>query len=358
MKALGKAAVAALLGMAVSCGRSFENPLPVAMGDPFLLCPTDGGYYLYGTSDKYDGFVTYRSTDLSTWEEIPQVFDIRQEKAWGTKWHWAPEVYERDGRFYMLYSANWKVNPNQDVENFRIGVAVSDSPEGPFVNVSPEPLFDPGFPVIDAHVFFDDETGEAYLYCSRACYKHPVESELSQKMKEEGVFDEITESWIYGVALKPDLSGTIGEPVLLLRPPVKMDDPQLEWESRSVLAGEIGMRWSEGPFVVKHDGRYHMIYSANYFGGSHYAMGCAVSDNPLGPFVKSPLNPVMEGNGIVTGTGHGMIATLPAGQKVCVYHGRTAETGDARVVFIDRMHFSQEGDLVIDGPTLHTPVKY
>lgn len=346
-----------LLYTLVSCGQTVQNPLPVNMGDPFLLCPSTGGYYLYGTSEKYNGFATYRSSDLSSWEEIPQVFDPRQDKAWGTDCHWAPEVYERNGRFYMFYSANWKENPNGEEENFRIGVAESLSPEGPFVNISSSPLFDPGFPVIDASVYFDDEAGEAYLYFSRCCYKNPVESELAVKMREEGVFDEIRESWIYGIRLNPDLSGTIGEAVLLLRPPLEMDNKQTEWESRSVLSGEINMRWTEGPFVVKHDGKYHMIYSANFFGGSHYAMGCAVADSPLGTFVKYPDNPVLEGNGKVTGTGHGMCATLPSGKMVCVYHGRTAATGDARVVFIDRMHFSRKGDLVIDGPTLETPVQ-
>ena len=357
MRTICKLLTFTLLCSFASCGKTVQNPLPVEMGDPFLLCPSTGGYYLFGTSDKYNGFVTYRSTDLSSWEEIPPVFDPHQEKAWGTNCHWAPEVYERNGRFYMFYSANWKENPNGDIENFRIGVAESISPEGPFINVSTAPLFDPGFPVIDASVYFDDEAGEAYLYFSRCCYKNPVESELAVKMREDGVFQEITESWIYGIALTPDLSGPIGEPVLLLRPPMQMDDPQTEWESRSVVSREINMRWSEGPFVIKHDGRYHMIYSANYFGGSHYAMGCAVASSPLGPFIKCPNNPVLEGNGKVTGTGHGMFATLPSGKMVCVYHGRTAATGNARVVFIDKMHFSPEGDLVIDGPTLKTSVR-
>lgn len=340
-----------------SCGSQIRNPLSVEMGDPFLLCPSTGGYYLYGTSEKYDGFVTYRSRDLVTWEEIPQVFDPLQEGAWGTSCHWAPEVYERDGKFYMFYSANWKENPDGEEEVFRIGVAQSDSPEGPFVNVSDSPLFDPLYPVIDANVFFDDKSGRAYLYFSRCCYKHPVETALSAKMRLEGVYQEIEESWIYGIELKADLSGTIGSPVMLLRPPVEMDDPQTEWESRSVLSHEVNRRWSEGSFLIEHDGRYHMIYSGNFFGGSHYAMGCAVSDSPLGPFVKCAGNPVLEGDGSVTATGHGMCTRLPNGKMVCVYHGRTAETGDARVVFIDRVHFSASGNLVIDGPTIGTPVR-
>ena len=93
-----------LWGMVISCGRSFQNPLPVQMGDPFLLCPSGGGYYLYGTSEKYDGFVTYRSSDLSSWVEIPPVFDPRQDNAWGISCHWAPEVYERNGPGRLVWS--------------------------------------------------------------------------------------------------------------------------------------------------------------------------------------------------------------------------------------------------------------
>ena len=78
-----------------------------------------------------------------------------------------------------------------------------------------------------------------------------MESEIAEKAKKEGKFDEIEESWIYGIEVKPDLTEVIGEPVLLLRPPVKLDDTQSEWESRSVTSGEINRRWTEGPYTMK-----------------------------------------------------------------------------------------------------------
>jgi hypothetical protein len=49
-------------------------------------------------------------------------------------------------------------------ENFRIGVAVSDSPKGPFKEMHDRPVFDPGYPIIDANLYFDDESGKVYLY--------------------------------------------------------------------------------------------------------------------------------------------------------------------------------------------------
>lgn len=344
-------AVASALSLsAVSCNiGTISNPVPVEAGDPFLLC--DGNcYYLYGTTGVC-GFKVFKSEDLRDWTDCGLALDGRQELSWADNCYWAPEVYARNGKYYMFYSADWLDNPSGEEENFRIGVAVSDSPEGPFINMKNGPIFDPGYPIIDADVFFDDETGRSYLYFSRCCYKHPVESELSAWARENGMYDEIEESWVYGVELSPDFSSVIGEPVLLLNPPYAKDDPQTEWESRSVTCGEVNRRWTEGSFTFKEGGRYYMMYSANFFGGANYAVGYAVSDNPLGPYMKNPSNPVLQKNGEVTGTGHCMAVRLPSGRMACVYHGRTEKTGDARVVFIDRMEI-KNGALVVKGPTL------
>jgi beta-xylosidase len=139
-----------------------------------------------------------------------------------------------------------------------------------------------------------------------------------------------------------------------------MKDKQAEWESRSVTAKEVNRRWTEGSVTFKKDGIYYIMYSANYFGGQHYAVGYATSSSPLGPFKKAANNPVLQKNahkgGIVTGTGHNSITWSPDGKEMfCVYHGRTAATGDERVVFIDRMKVSR-GKIVVYGPTT-TPQK-
>ena len=84
-------------------------------------------------------------------------------------------------------------NPTQEQENFRIGVAVADKPTGPFKDLSDRPVFDPGYPIIDANILFDDASGKTYLYYSRCCYKHAVESEVSAWAKTKGWFDEIEE---------------------------------------------------------------------------------------------------------------------------------------------------------------------
>ena len=332
----------------------YSNPLPVAFGDPVVLSASDGKYYMYGTGGVEKGFAAYSSDNLVDWHFEGEVYSGNQPNSWTEKNYWAPEVYEIDSKYYMFFSADWKVNPTNELENFRIGVAVSESPTGPFIEVSDKPLFDPGYPIIDANILKHND--KTYLYYSRCCYKHPVESEIADWAREKEMFDEIEESWVYGVEISNDFKEVIGEPVLLLQPPYSMSDSQTEWESRSVTSGEVNRRWTEGSFAFEHDGKIYMMYSANYFGGEHYAVGYAVSDNPLGPFVKASNNPVLEKNtalgGDVTGTGHNMVFSSKDGEKLyCVYHGRTQKTGDERVVFIDEMWIDDNGHIIVDGPT-------
>lgn len=310
---------------------------------------------MYGTGGVRDGFVTYSSTDMVTWKNEGQIFQGNTDSSWGIGAFWAPEVYKMNRKYYLFYSAQWRENPTKELENFRIGVAVADKPTGPFIDLYKRPVYDPGYPIIDANVFVDHD-GQHYLYYSRCCYKHPVESDVAAWARQKGWFNEIEESWVYGIRLKPDFSGTIGEPVLLLRPPVTMSDKQAEWESRSVTSKEVNRRWTEGSFTFRKGNTYYMMYSANHFGGENYAVGYATATNPLGPFKKADNNPVLEKNilkgGTVTGTGHNMVLfTADSTNMYCVYHGRTKATGDERVVFIDKMEIKPDGKLEVHGPT-------
>ncbi len=337
-------------------GTAYSNPLDVKFGDPYILDDGSGTYYLYGAGGgAEDGFSVYSSTDLVDWNYERQVYHGNTADSWNESAFWAPECYKFDGKYYLFYSANWKENPTNEEENFHIGVAVSDSATGPFTDLADGPLFSPGYPILDANVSKDDD-GAFYLYYSRACYEHPVESEVATWAKERGLFDEIEESWVYGVELSPDFKSVKGEPTLLLRPPVKMDDANAEWESRSVTSGEVNRRWTEGSFTFKHGEKYYMMYSANFYAGENYAVGYATADQPLGPYTKATNNPVLEKNtdagGIVTGTGHNSILFVDGTDEMyCVYHGRTKPTGDERVVFIDEMSIDDQGVLTVDGPS-------
>ena len=109
------------------------NPIPLKFGDPYLLHASDGRYYMYGTS-LADGFEAFVSDDLVHWDSCGQVYRGGDSLQWNVDCFWAPEVYERQGKFYLFYSSNYKENPTNEGENFKIGVAVSDSPSGHFYN--------------------------------------------------------------------------------------------------------------------------------------------------------------------------------------------------------------------------------
>lgn len=295
--------------------------LPFKAADPFILRASNGRYYLYCTSEDGSGFPVRSSEDLVHWMDHGLALAAADAR-WGVGCFWAPECYEIGGRFYLFYSADWAYNPTGALENFRIGVAVSDRPEGPFADMMDRPIFDPGYPIIDANVYRED--GRYYLYYSRCCYEHCV--------------DGLEESWIYGVELKPDFTGVIGEPVLLLH-------PEQPWEGRSAAA--TGRRWNEGSYLLKQGGHYLMTYSGNFFGGPDYAVGYAVAESPLGPYRKAAENPILERYGEVTGTGHSCMFRGPGNEWLICYHGRTEATGQDRVGFISPAEITADGRVAI-----------
>ena len=68
-----------------------QNPLPMKLGDPFLLHASDGRYYMYGTS-LADGFEAFVSDDLAEWKPCGQVYKGGDEGQWNVDCFWAPEV--------------------------------------------------------------------------------------------------------------------------------------------------------------------------------------------------------------------------------------------------------------------------
>ncbi len=303
---------------------TYQNPLPIKnIGDPFVLRASDGTYYCYATSAP-DGFKAWTSPDLVHWTEIGYVYK-RREDSWGESDFWAPEVVFHSGKYFMHYSARWGRN-----QSLRIGVAVSGSPAGPFVDVFNQPMFDFGYAAIDGHIFFDDD-GHKYFYYSRDC--------------SENVVDGRHESHLYVAELDDDLISFKGEPLLILQ-------PEQEWEIRS----GAEWRWNEGPFVLKHRGKYYLMYSANFYASRDYSVGYAVAESPLGPFVKAAHNPVLVSTvPEISGPGHNSVATSPDGRELfIVYHIHTDHmnpSGD-RQVCMDRMGFRKDGTLFVDGPTL------
>lgn len=300
---------------------SFQNDLGISgIGDPYVIKTQDEMYYMYCTSAP-NGFYCWKSDNMVDWGDRKMCY-VRKADAWCTDCFWAPEVYYLDGKYYMFYTAK-----NQE-NSLRIGLAVSDQPDGPFEDLNNEPFLDLGYAVIDANVLFDED-GRKYLYYARDC--------------SENVMGFLRKSEIYGVQLSDDLHSVVGEPVKLIT-------PEQSWEK---VSGDT--QWNEGPEVIRHGDTYYLTYSANYFASSAYSIGYATADSPLGPFVKADENPILT-SGVrkdVSGPGHHSFTVSPDGTQLwAFYHSHSnplAPSGE-RKVNMDRAGFTEDGKLFINGP--------
>ncbi len=227
------------------------------IGDPFILKHGDT-YYMYATSAP-DGFRYFTSDNLSDWKEGGYCY---RNSPWGENNFWAPEVYERDGKFYMIFTARWK-----EKHSLRIGLAAADRPEGPFWDIHDGPLFDFGYAAIDATLFFDDD-GKVYLYYVRDC--------------SENIIDGVHISEIYGAEIAWDFS--------FKSQPKIISSPDVPWETS--LNPE--WHWNEGPALFKKGKKYYLNYSVNCFDSREYSVGCSEGDSPLGPFEKYTDNPILQ----------------------------------------------------------------
>lgn len=299
-------------------GYAYQNKLEKGAADPFLL-EYGGAYYLYSTGGSK--FSVRKSTDLVNWENLGTILNL-SDTSWAKKNGWAPEVYEHGGKFYMIFSAQGE----NDIHS--IEIAVCDTPYGRFKPLYNRPFFSPEYSVIDGSLFFDDD-GRIYMYYSKDCSTNYVDGKRT------------SQTW--GVELKPDFSGMIGEHVLI-------STPEQPWELKS---GSVV--WNEGPVVFKENGKYYLLFSANYYQTEHYSVGYAIGNSPLEKFEKPSNACILSGNGTtVTGPGHCNILRSPDGSELyVVYHVHTVPptTDGGRSLAIDRLVVAEDGSLRVDGPS-------
>lgn len=259
---------------------TIESKAIIHLADPTIFYHQDT-FYLYGTSghDTNQGFYVYTSTDMKSWEGpkgVNEGYALRKEDVFGDNGFCAPQVFFYSGKFYMAYTAN---------EN--IAIAESESPLGPFTQAKKDPLEAP-VKQIDPFVFIDDD-GTKYLYHVRLT---------------EG-------NRLFVAEMTDDLSGIKPE---TLQECIAAREP---WENTA------GVEWpvAEGPSILKHNDLYYLVYSANDFRNPDYAVGYAVSDNPLGPWEKYSGNPILSRKDVgESGTGHGDFIRDDQGNLYYVFH--------------------------------------
>ena len=301
---------------------TYQNPLNVSVADPFIFREGDT-YYLYGT-EAGDGLFVWTSRDLVNWTNRGHAFQ-RTNATWSRRDFWAPELFKHRDKYYLHFTALGG-GKERDRRTRRVVLAEGDSPLGPFREIK-APWFDvdDGRPVIDGHVFCDED-GQLYLYTVHldAPPKHPCFEIHVRKLDAQ---------------LKPSAETTM------------CISPTLDWEGKLV---------NEGPFVLRRGDTYFLTWSANPYWDRNYSVGLATAKSPLGPWTKSTTSPILKPSDTVSGTGHHCLVDSPDGKEVFIaYHvHRDPTNGKAgRVLAIDRVRWVEVDGaptLKVDGPT-HTP---
>ncbi len=274
--------------------------LPIA--DPYILFH-EGIYYAYGTGGtaEGEGFACFSSGDLKNWKREGQA--LYAGDSYGTWGFWAPEVYyiESKNKFYLFYSAEE-----------HICVATADSPKGPFKQEVKQPIWEEKS--IDTSLFIDDD-GTPYLFFVRFTDGNVIwVAEMSEDL----------------LTIKPE---TLAECI-------KVGEP---WE----LSQDKPARVAEGPSILKRNGIYYLIYSANHYQSKNYGVGYATADNPMGPWTKYEGNPVLiRANGLA-GTGHGAPFRDADGQWKYIFHAHWDTTEiHPRTSYIKDFTFSGKGEIM------------
>ncbi len=239
---------------------------------------------------------------------------------WAAQQMWAPDAACRDGRYYLYF-------PAKDRQGmFRIGVAASDRPEGPFIP-EPEPMA--GTYSIDPAVYEDDD-GTHYLYFGG------IWGGQLQKYRDNRYDAAHEEPAGDAPALGPRV-GRLDACMTRLAEPTR-EIIILDEHGQPLRADDHARRFFEGPWLHKYQGRYYLSYST----GDTHLLCYAVGDSPYGPFTYGGviLTPV------VGWTTHHSICAFE-GQWYLFYHDAVLSGGvtHLRSVKCTPLHMEADGSI-------------
>ncbi|REG94782.1 RICIN domain-containing protein [Flavobacterium aquicola] len=240
-------------------------------------------YYIYTTATYGTQFHAYSSIDLTNWKDEGVIMDLYPDSPWAQNNGWAPAVVFHNNKYYFYYTAEAK-----------IGVAVGDTPIGPFKDTNAAPLIatDPKMTdIIDAMVFTDDD-GQSYIY-----YGGSGQSKLSVRK--------------------------LGADMVSVSAPTDIT-PQ---------------NYTEGPFMVKRKGIYYMMYSNGFWGNDSYNVQYSTSTTPVGPWTYR--GSVLSSNSEDKGPGHHSVIKMgDCDEYYIVYHRYENGSSGDRKIAIDHMYFN------------------
>ena len=303
---------------------SAQNPV---IRDQYSADPTarvfNNKVYLYPSHDIFppDGqrldwfcmedYHVFSSENLTDWTDHGVI--VTQNKVpWvrpNSYSMWAPDCVERNGKYYFYFPST----PGGVMRGFGVGVAVADSPEGPFIP-EPEPI--KGINGIDPCVLQASD-GNAYIFwgAGRCAKLKPNMKELADDTPKEKVKWGEREFEMYGVNCLKDLPN----------------------------------RQAEGPFAFEANGWYYLTYP--YVRENTEVLGYAMSKNPMGPYEYKGLIMAEHANGCWTN--HHSIINYK-GQWYLFYHHNDFSPRDdkRRSVCIEKLFFNADGTIQEVKPTM------
>lgn len=207
-------------------------------------------YHVF-SMDDVDGAVTDHGVVLDV-KDIP----------WAGRQLWDCDVACKDGKYYMYFPLKDKT------DIFRIGVAVSDKPEGPFIP-QPDPIR--GSYSIDPAILNDDD-GNFYMYFG-GLWGGQLQRYRNNKALEHPFFPADNEPALGArvVRLNDDMKGFAEKPKEVLI---------LDEDGKPLTAGDDTRRFFEASWMHKYNGKYYFSYST----GDTHLLCYAIGDNPYGPF--------------------------------------------------------------------------
>lgn len=247
----------------------------------------DGNIYIYPSHDvdagipfndngDHFGMQDYHVFSMKTIDS--EVFDNGvalhvDDVEWAVKQMWAPDAAYKNGKYYLYFPAK------RSDGIFQIGVAVSNSPTGPFM---PEKKAIKGSYSIDPAVL-DDKDGKYYIYFG-GIWGGQLQKYRNNKFSEHHEEPKGKEK-----ALGPIVARLTEDMLEFDEEPKEI--AILDENGNFLLAEDNNRRFFEGPWVHKYNDKYYFSYST---GDTHFIC-YAIGDSPYGPFTYKGkiLNPVI-----------------------------------------------------------------
>ena len=283
-----------------------ENPVfPGWYADPEGAI-FDQTYWIYPTySAPYNEQTfldAFSSPDLVKWTKHPRIVSTAEIK-WAKRAMWAPSIIKKGAQYFLFFGAN---DIQNDEQLGGIGVAVADSPGGPFRDHLGKPLIDKFHnkaQPIDQFCFRDQD-GQHYLIYGG--WRHCNIAKLNEDF----------------TGFVPQADGTIFKEIT----------PD---------------KYVEGPFMFVRQGKFYFMWSEGGWTGPDYSVAYATADSPFGPFTRIA-KVLQQDPKIATGAGHHSVIQIPGkDQWFIIYHRRplTEKDGNSRETCIEEMFFDEAGHI-------------